>query len=235
MKNRTTRTTIAAAAIAGAMALAACGGPDHEPTPIVPDHQVVVPGPTSDPEDPASPSGEDTGETAPGDGQTAAGNGSPEATPAAPQTTPASESTPTTAGEATAHERELLDAIQLAEAAVPGTRAIELEREDDGRLFEIEMTDGMLLTQVEVRGGEAFVMDSEHLDGQDMRRFEASVITMREAIRKALNGWPGIVEKIELDDDDDDMVVHWELKIHQGDDDVEIYVDATTGEAKLDD
>ncbi|MDO5495611.1 MAG: PepSY domain-containing protein, partial [bacterium] len=131
---------------------------------------------------------------------------------------------------ATGHERELLDAIALAEEAVPGTRAIDLDREDDGAKYEIEVTDGTTLTKVEVEGGAARVEESEPLEADERAEFEAAVITIQEAIRKALDTWPGIVDDIELDEDGDLNAVVWEFTIHQDGREIEVWVDAATGE-----
>ncbi|MDO5496189.1 MAG: hypothetical protein Q4G64_10770, partial [bacterium] len=136
--NRALRTSFIAAAAAAALGLTACGGPSADPSPTVLATQVAPEGPTATTPAPAvgeteegtagetgGETGEGTaGETGEGTAEATTGTATPTTdpaspgaagttppstpTPAAPAPAPAASATPTSAGEATGHERELL-------------------------------------------------------------------------------------------------------------------------------
>ncbi|HZK04589.1 MAG TPA: PepSY domain-containing protein [Actinomycetaceae bacterium] len=141
---------------------------------------------------------------------------------------------PGATGGTSAHEQEVIANIDAAEAAVPGTSAIEYDLDESGSI-DIDVTDGRIVTEVEIRDGVATIRGTDDLDDDDRAEFEAATVTMQEAVSIALAEWPGIVDDIELDDNDDSADVRWEFDIIQDGREIEIFVDARTGATGLDD
>nr|NLD41803.1 hypothetical protein [Actinomycetales bacterium] len=201
--NRSFRTAIFAAAAAATLGLAACSTPSEEGTPLPTVQETVAPGTEA-----TTPAGTPTAGTEGQTGQTDAG----------------------ASDDVAAHEQELLEAIAAAEAAVPGARAFDLDREENGNKYEIDVTDGVTVTELDVVGGVATITDTGDLDSDDRAEFEAATVTIQEAIGIALAENPGVVHEIELDDDDDSVNVRWEFEVRQDGSGVEFWVDAVTGQ-----
>ncbi len=137
---------------------------------------------------------------------------------------------------ASEHEEALHLAIDAAEEAVPGTRAVDLDVDDaDHTQVFIEVTDGQTTTKVTVRGGVATPGETDSTDADDRAEYEAATVTMQEAITHALAEWPGMIDEIELETDDDTGTLRWDFEIEVDGRDMDVWVDATTGETGLDD
>ncbi|HHW84269.1 MAG TPA: hypothetical protein GX743_10760 [Actinomycetales bacterium] len=229
--NRLTRQATAAAALALALGLAACNGgsDDDADAPAGTATTANTEGGTRGPVDRTET---DTPDPGAGEGTT------PD--PAGEGTTPDASgdgTTPDVAAEpASEHEEALHLAIDAAEEAVPGTRAVDLDVDDaDHTQVFIEVTDGQTTTKVTVRGGVATPGETDSTDADDRAEYEAATVTMQEAITHALAEWPGMIDEIELETDDDTGTLRWDFEIEVDGRDMDVWVDATTGETGLDD
>lgn len=157
----------------------------------------------------------------------------------APATTPAgnppaSNATPGSgdaASDDTAHNAAAEAAVRTAEGEANG-RVIELDREGNG--WEVEVLVGDRIHEFRIDDAGTAVTDRRGDEGvhpEDQRRAAAATISVTDAMRAALAAIPGTIDDIELDDRNN--VVVWEVTIDTADDDdMEVYVDATTGEVQ---
>lgn len=62
---------------------------------------------------------------------------------------------------------------------------------------------------------------------------KAPTITAQQAKKIALNQFGGKITEFEYDHDDDDQVPHYEIDIKNGNEKIELYIDATTGKVTV--
>ncbi len=136
--------------------------------------------------------------------------------------------------DATREDRDVSDdsaiaAADAAEALVPGTRAFDVEVDDDGG-YNVDVSDGATVTEVKVVNGSATVAETDDLD-DERAELAAAAVSLQDAVATALAANPGTVTDVELDDDDNSTVVRWEIEIDlESGGEIEVYVDAATGE-----
>lgn len=122
-------------------------------------------------------------------------------------------------------------AIDTAVGQMPGSRAFDLEKEDDGNAYEIDVTDGTTVTEVRISADGTSVQrtSTSDLDDDDRRELQAATIEMAEAIDIALGRQGGVITDVELDTEDG--VVVWEVQVRASDDaEHDFDIDAATGE-----
>ena len=122
-------------------------------------------------------------------------------------------------------------AADTAEAEVPGSRAFDLEFNDNGT-YDIDVTDGTMVQEMVVDMDVVILTETDDLDDDDRAELDAASVTKQEAIATALADTPGTVNDAELDDEDGSVDVRWEIDIlpAAGGGEVEIHVDAATGQ-----
>lgn len=117
------------------------------------------------------------------------------------------------------------EAIDLAEAEVGGI-AFEIDREDDGRGgWEVSVVvDGEEIdVHVNLAGTEVLRTDRDgDLDAEERAALDAATITLADAIRTALGEVDGVIDDVDLDDDEGTYA--WEVDL---DGDIEVYVSVT--------
>ena len=122
-------------------------------------------------------------------------------------------------------------AIETAIAQMDGSRAFDLEHEDDGNAYEIDVTDGTTVTEVRISSDGTSVQrtETDDLDGDDQRELEAATVEMAEAVDIALGEQGGLVTDVELDTEND--VVIWEVQVRASDDvEHDVDIDAASGD-----
>lgn len=157
----------------------------------------------------------------------------PETTTAAPATSAAAPSASSAPDSTTAANPDMsmeagYAAIALAEAEVPGGRATELDWSDDDS-WEVEVIVGDRKHEFDISADGTTITerDEDDADSDDVDRLASATVSLTEAIQTAMAAVPG-----EFDDADlstEDGVVVWEINLDDPDD-VEVYVDASSGE-----
>ncbi|MFW6600291.1 PepSY domain-containing protein [Propionibacteriaceae bacterium Y2011] len=123
-------------------------------------------------------------------------------------------------------------AIQAVLAQHSGAIIVEIDRDDDDTMFEVEAVVGNEIRDFDVTAdGQVREDDDDDDDDDDIRKAKEATITAEQAARAALEGRTGsTIDSISLEDDDGTLRWEVELDNEQGEDDVELYVDAKTGE-----
>lgn len=150
-----------------------------------------------------------------------------ESAPTAAPTTTSQQSAPAT--DTQERNAAALRAVGTAAAAAGGT-AYELDDEDDYRRWEVDVMVGDRSVEVTVSGDGTTVIsqdDDDDDDEDDRARLGRATVSMTEAIEIALAEVPGLLDDVELDDEDGQDV--WEVGIDTGSDDVEVSVSTTDG------
>lgn len=167
------------------------------------------------------------GEDTPPESQPAITSGTRPATDGA--TTSDDGGAPATGDDATdATTEDVYAAIGLAESEAGGT-AFEVDREDDGTEgweVSVAVGDEEVDVDVDLAGTEVLGTDrDDDLDDDERAALAAATITLADAIRTALAEVDGVLDDVELDEEDGTGV--WEVSVG---DDTEVYIDVATGD-----
>lgn len=122
-----------------------------------------------------------------------------------------------------------LAAIATAESEAGGI-AFAIDRDDDDGTWDVDVRTGDSMVEIEVSADGASVLTTEDddLDDDDRAATDAATVTLAEAIEIALGETGGVLDDAEIDDD---APVHYEVSLDvDGRDDVDVDVDAATGE-----
>ncbi len=120
--------------------------------------------------------------------------------------------------------------------------SIELERENGRMVYDIDIDNGSEDVDLDMDAVTGEVLrsktdwDDDDDDDRDDVRPADNLLTQQEALDIATAEFNGKLEEIELDDDDDRMI--YEIELKNGDREAEFDIDAVTGEIldmKLDD
>lgn len=195
-------------AVAATLALGACAGNGSTATPPS-DDVTVTPTPTETVPDPAPTS--DGGD----------GTQSPTVAPEPSTPLPGGDGTELTDDEYLA---AALAAVATAEAHTSGV-AIEIDDLDDGKWDVDVRTDDGAKWEVDVSADGTTVLKSEP-DTTDIA--EMPTIRIKEAIEIAMNNTPGRFQEAELKQESG--FFFWKVTLDNGDDDVDVHLDAHTGE-----
>ncbi|MGC5615902.1 hypothetical protein [Georgenia sp. Z1491] len=128
---------------------------------------------------------------------------------------------------------ELAAAVNAALEVAPEGDVVMVERDDTG--YEVDVVDGSTLIDVTLRADHSIVeQESDDVDDDTVAELETAELTIIDAITAAaeegaISDDP-MVEEIELDTEDG--TVYWEFD-HDEDDEVDVYVDAVTGEVRV--
>lgn len=116
-------------------------------------------------------------------------------------------------------------ALALAQSEVPGSRAIEIDLEDDGT-WEVGVIVGDRKVEFDISADASRVIDRDEVaaDTNDIRRLAQAQITIEEAIQTAMSAVDGQFDDAELDEKQGTIV--WEIDLG----DVDVDVDAITGQ-----
>ncbi|GAB3045469.1 PepSY domain-containing protein [Virgibacillus ainsalahensis] len=115
---------------------------------------------------------------------------------------------------------------------------MELDKEFNRTVYEVEIEGNGVSYEVKVDAdtGEVLKENAKEYDGDDaddreekaVSNTDKNVITTEEAGKIALNEFSGTIVELELDEDDDRLV--YEIEIENGDNEAEFDIDAHTGE-----
>lgn len=218
------RATIAVVACVSVLVLSACGGDDDTAVDPATTADTEPPPPTAATADTADSTG--TTETTATTSATSTGATTDDAGTADDAVPTTAAATTTTVTE---DAEEWRTAIDTAESEAGGT-AYELDDQDDDDTWEVDVAvdDRSVEVTVSADGTQVVGTEDDDLDDDDRRALAAATITLADAITTALAEVPGTFDDAELDADDGTFA--WEVTIDVApDDDVDVYVDVTTG------
>lgn len=136
-------------------------------------------------------------------------------------------------------EDPVFAAIEAFLADQPDAIIVEIDQDDDDTRFDVEAVVGEQILDFDVMmDGEVREDDDDDDDDDqdDIRRAQEAELTAEDAARAALEGRDGsTIDSVSLDDDDNTLRWDVELDNRDGDDDVDLHVDAATGEVTQDD
>lgn len=238
-----TRISGASLAVVCAVAIAGCGGDDeNEPVGDVP----TIGGGSTDTSDPTEPADDGTDTGAPDDSGTTSAPPDDAPTDEAPSTEPADDGTATEpaddgsstgAPDASSLEGQTaaaFQAITLAEQEVSGV-AYELDTEDDDTLWSIDVNADGADHQVIVDWEGTEVVRSSpdgSVDSDDVGKLQVVSLGIQEAIVAAAAQATGDLRSVDLNTENG--VVVWEVGFEDGGRDIDVYVNAITGEVTVD-
>lgn len=222
MSTRTSRTMTAALALALAVGLTACGSDEEAGdgvtvgSPSASETTTDATTPVTDDADEADDADDTDDDTGTSDDD---GTGSSHASGSADVTAAA------------------LEAVATAEAEAGGTAYAVDDQDDDGG-WEVDVATADRSVEVTVSADGLTVVGTEEddLDDDDRAVVEAAETTLREAVEAAVAEVGGVLDDAELDEEDGSPV--WEVTLDRtdgGDDDVDVRVDAVTGDVSRDD
>ncbi|MFX0537969.1 PepSY domain-containing protein [Ornithinimicrobium sp. Y1847] len=214
MRTNTNRTMTAALALVLSLTLTACGSNDTEGDGVTPPPtgsaqenvgDTTDDGPLEDVGDPTAPIDDDADMT---------------------------EDEDVSEGEAMDLTQTALAAIATAEEETGGI-AYEIDDQDDDGTWEVDVRvdDRSVEVTVSEDGTEVVGTEDDDLDDDDRAALDAAEITIQEAIQIAIDEVGGVLDDVELEEDDGRY--YWEVSVDSTDrgmDDVEVKIDVTTGE-----
>lgn len=124
-----------------------------------------------------------------------------------------------------------LAAIATAEGSAGGT-AYEIDDQDDDGTWEVDVAVGDRSVEVTLSadGSEVVATSDDSLDSDDAAAVDAAQVTLIEAIEAAIAEAGGVVDSASLDEDDGTYRYDVELDRTDRGDDIEVLVDAVTGD-----
>ncbi|QLQ10244.1 MAG: PepSY domain-containing protein [Nocardioidaceae bacterium] len=133
-------------------------------------------------------------------------------------------------GDAEDSAKRAVAAVTLAESEVGGT-AFELDEE--GRSgWDVDLVADNEVTEVRVNRDGTKVEKAQsdgRIDADDRLRLERATVSLADAITTAAGEVTGLVKGVELDRHRVTTVV-WKVEIYDGDDDIDVSVDVSSGE-----
>lgn len=110
-----------------------------------------------------------------------------------------------------AQEDPVFAAIDAALDAYPGASVVDVDR-DDGETFDIDLVVGDEQVELEISADGAVREDEREGDDDDVREAHAVTVSAADAIRQALDQHPGgVLDELELDEDDG--ALRWEIDL----------------------
>lgn len=189
----------------------------------------------SDPES----SGSDGSTAATAESSASVAESSPASSGGASASSAASESSSAASSSAasTSSDDPVFSAIDALLAEHSDAVIVQIDRDDDDTVSEIEAVLGDRVMDFEVRDdGTVREDDDEDDDDDDVRRAQEATVTAEDAARAALEGRDGqSIDGMELDEDNGTL--RWEVSLDRegGDDGDELHVDAASGTVTQDD
>lgn len=119
--------------------------------------------------------------------------------------------------------------LQAVESAYPGGIVVEVEQEDDGASYEIEIVYENQLHELAVTVDGKIDVDEVDAEDENIQRASQITVAVTDALRQALAQHQGVViESIELEEKDGSLYWEVELKDSQ-DNEIELDIAATGG------
>jgi len=122
--------------------------------------------------------------------------------------------------------KPITDVLQAVESAYPGGVVVEVEREDDGAKFEVEVVHEERLHELEVTPSGDISVDEVEAEDEDIQRASKVTVSVLDALRQAVNQHQNAaVDSIELEEKDDKL--YWEIELKDAQDqEIELNIDA---------
>ncbi|MGD7003611.1 PepSY domain-containing protein [Corynebacterium halotolerans] len=93
---------------------------------------------------------------------------------------------------------------------------VDIDREDDREIYDIDVVVGNEVIELEVDGDGTIREDDREGDDDDVREAQDATVTAADAIRDALNQHPeGVLDEAQLDEDDGRL--NWEIDLDDAD------------------
>lgn len=131
-----------------------------------------------------------------------------------------------TATSAAIDDDPVFDIIDIVLAQYPDGIITDIDREDSSDHYEVDVVVGQEVLELDVTtSGQISVDDRDNDDDDDIREAHAATVTAAQAIGLALDQYPdGIIDSVELDEDDGQLKWKIDLDDTSGNDlaDVEI-------------
>lgn len=131
-----------------------------------------------------------------------------------------------TATSAVIDDDPVFDIIDIVLAQYPDGIITDIDREDSSDQYEVDVVVGQEVLELDVTtSGQISVDDRDNDDDDDIREAHAATVTAAQAIGLALDQYPdGIIDSVELDEDDGQLKWKIDLDDTSGNDlaDVEI-------------
>ena len=122
--------------------------------------------------------------------------------------------------------KPITDVLQAVESAYPGGVVVEVEREDDGAKFEVEVVHEERLHELEITPSGDISVDEVEAEDEDIQRASKVTVSVLDALRQAVNQHQNAaVDSIELEEKDDKL--YWEIELKDAQDqEIELNIDA---------
>lgn len=132
----------------------------------------------------------------------------------------------TESGEASGDD-EVYSIIDAVEAEYSNGFIVDIDREDDGSTYEVDVVADNEVHQLDVTADGTITVDETDTDDDDIREAEQATVTVAEALDEAFSQHADArFDQIQLDEDDGS--IHWEVDFEGDDDeDIELEVPAT--------
>lgn len=128
-------------------------------------------------------------------------------------------------GEASGDD-EVYSIIDAVEAEYSNGFIVDIDREDDGSTYEVDVVADNEVHQLDVTADGTITVDETDTDDDDIREAEQATVTVSEALDEAFSQHADArFDQIQLDEDDGS--IHWEVDFEgDNDEDIELEVPA---------
>lgn len=122
--------------------------------------------------------------------------------------------------------KPITNVLQAVESAYPGGVVVEVEREDDGAKFEVEVVHEEKLHELEVTPSGDISVDEVEAEDEDIQRASKVTVSVLDALRQAVSQHQNAaVDSIELEEKDNTL--YWEIELKDAQDqEIELNIDA---------
>lgn len=122
---------------------------------------------------------------------------------------------------------EVYSIIEAVESEHNNGFIIDIDREDDGSTYEVDVVVDSEVHQLDVSADGAITLDETDTDDDDIRKADQATVTVTEALDEAFSQHAGAqFDQIQLDEDDGS--IHWEVDLEDDNgSDIELEVPAT--------
>lgn len=140
--------------------------------------------------------------------------------------------TDATSSSTDAPDKPVLSVLQAVESAYPNSILVEVEQEDDGASYEVELVHEQQLYELDVTPAGEISVDEVDSDDEDIQRASQVTVSLRDALRQALTQHQNAtLDSIELEEKNGALYWEVELKDTQGQD-IELNIPAAGENSK---